>query len=103
MGDDHDARAAALTALVDNAFLAHLGDADLAFAEFGGDRGQYTGTVGDSHAHVVTSGDEPDRADRQLAYFDSRGPRPPCTRLRAAITTSPITADAVGAPPAPCP
>ena len=37
------------------------------------------------------------------AYFDSRGPRPPCTRLRAAITRSPITADAVGAPPAPCP
>ncbi|SHZ01475.1 Uncharacterised protein [Mycobacteroides abscessus subsp. abscessus] len=37
------------------------------------------------------------------AYRDARGPRPPCTRLRAAITKSPNTADAVGAPPAPWP
>ena len=30
------------------------------------------------------------------AYFDSFGPRLPSTRLRAAITRSPVTADAVG-------
>ena len=103
VGDDDDARAAALAALVDHALLAHLGDADLALAEFGCHRGQHAGTVGDVHADVVAGRDEADRRDRQLGVLDSRGPRPPWTRLRAAITRSPITAEAVGAPPAPWP
>src|SRR5215212_6091413 len=34
VGDDDDPCATPLTALVDNALLAHLGDADLALAEF---------------------------------------------------------------------
>ena len=35
-------------------------------------------------------------ATGNLAYLDSRGPRPPCTRFLAAITRSPSTAEAVG-------
>src|SRR5665647_2006164 len=34
------------------------------------------------------------------AYRDSIGPRPPCTRSRAMVTTSPRTGLAVGTPPA---
>ena len=37
------------------------------------------------------------------AYADSPAPRVPASRLRATVTRSPRTADAVGDPPAPGP
>ena len=81
VGDDDDARAAPLTALVDHALLADLGDADLALAEFGCHRGQHAGPVGDVHVDVVAGGDEADRRDRQLGVLGL---------ARAAATLHPV-------------
>ena len=84
MGDHHDPGTAPLAAFVDHAFLTHLGDAHFAFAEFGCDGGQYAWPVGDVHADVVASGDEPDRRDGQLGVFRlarvHARPAPGCAR-----------------------
>ena len=69
VGDHDDAGTARLATLVDHALLAHLGDADLALAEFGCHSGQHAGPIGNVHVDVVTRGDHADRRDRQLGVL----------------------------------
>ena len=73
-----------MAALVDDALLANLGDADLALAEFGCHRGQYARAVLDRHADVVAGRDHAHRVRSAAGRTSTRAgrvrPGPGCGR-----------------------